>query len=340
MGNLAVITKRFLSLAIIIIILLTFSGLIYSAEENFEVPRTEYGFPDLQGYWSNLHQTPIERPEELGNKRAYSEEEALALVQSAMEVAEARNQALDPSRRPPSPGTAVTNQADDDFDEALIDIARINGEFRTSLIIDPANGRIPRRDDPSPTLQDRWRAAGLRPFDGPEFAGSGARCIIAGPKLSLLAQRGLSPYAQIVQTKDYFIILGEYPYVPRIIRLNAEHPINGHAKWMGDSVGYWKDDTLVVHTNKFHPQQGGFPRGSDQLEITERFTATEPNVILYSYTVSDPLTYTKPFTAEIPLRRMPAGQVLYEYACHEGNYSFGGMLTGARRQDVDADLGN
>ena len=128
-------------------------------------------------------------------------------------------------------------------------------------------------------------------------------------------------------------------WLPRIIRLNSEHPAHAGAKWMGDSVGHWEGDSLVVHTNSFHPEQGPtLPRGSDQMEVTEVFTMTAPNVLLYRYSVTDPLTYNSSFTAEIPLQRMPPDHVLYEYACHEGNYSFAGMLAGTRRTDVAAEL--
>ena len=299
------------------------------------VPRTEYGFPDFQGYWQNLHQTPLQRPVELGEKQAYSEEEANALIEQARANLQVKEAALDPDRGAPQEGR-VTNQADDDFDELPIDVAVVNGEYRTSLIINPPNGRIPNLESGLP-VDEFWsyiRRNDLR-FDGPEAAYGTERCLIPGPQLSMMFQRGLSPYAQIVQTRDYLMILGEYPYQARIIKIGGKHPTPSFAQWMGDSIASWEGDTLVIHTEGIRREQS-FPPiySTENTEIVERLSLAENNVILYEYTVTDPGLYEKPFTAQIPFTRMAPGQVLYEYACHEGNYSFVGSLAGARREDI------
>ncbi len=303
-------------------------------------PRTEYGYPDFQGFWQNLHQTPLERPVELGGRRAYTDKEAAGLIQHANTGLIEKNAALDPGRGAPQEGR-VTNKADDDYDEFPIDIAIVNGEFRTSLIVDPPDGQIPYLEWPlRPGLEFFFslRATGQR-FDGPEAAFAAERCLTAGPQLSMLYQRGLSPYTQIVQTEDYLMILGEYPYDARIIRIDGGHPEQGFPKWMGDSIAHWEGETLVIHTEKFRREQS-FPPilSSEQTEIVERLSLAEDNVILYEYTVTDPGLYRQPFTAQIPFTRMPSGQVLYEYACHEGNFSFVGSLTGARVEDIQNEL--
>ena len=256
------------------------------------------------------------------------------MVNQALLELNERASRLDPDRAPPEAGSRVTNQADDDFDEFPIGIARVNGEYRTSLIIDPPNGRIPlkeasERDDFFTNLNRSGRY-----LDGPEFGWAAERCLIAGPQLSMMFQRGLSPYTHIVQTEDYLMILGEYPYDARIIRINSEHPEHGFPKWMGDSIGYWEADTLVIHTNNFRDEHSYPPiLSTETFEVEERLSLTSEGNILYKYTVTDPQLYTQPFTAEIPFTRMEQGRVLYEYACHEGNYSWGNSLRGARMQE-------
>jgi len=322
----------FLTLLIAVIFM---STAIWSiAAEKSQTPRTPAGRPDFQGYWNNLHQTPLQRSAALGEKQSYTEEEAFALVERAQQELQQRDSPLDPDRRPPESGSRVTNQADDDFDDFPIAIARVNGEYRTSLIIDPADGRIPLKD--ASAINDFFYSVSRsgQLMAGPEMAWAAERCLIAGPQLSMMFQRGLSPYAQIVQTEDYLVILGEYPYDARIILIGGEHPDQQYAKWMGDSIAHWEEDTLVVHTNNFRDEQS-FPPifSTDRFEVEERFSLTEQNEILYSYTVTDPNVYTGPFVAEIPFKRMAPGEVLYEYACHEGNYSFANSLRGARMED-------
>ena len=315
---------------------LYFSGILLApiAVLSQELSRTEFGHPNFQGYWNNLYQTPLQRPVSLGEKLRYTDEEAITLVNQALLELDERASRLDPDRAPPEAGSRVTNQADDDFDEFPIGIARVNGEYRTSLIIDPPNGRIPlkeasERDDFFTNLNRSGRY-----LDGPEFGWAAEGCLIAGPQLSMMFQRGLSPYTHIVQTEDYLMILGEYPYDARIIRINSEHPEHGFPKWMGDSIGYWEAETLVIHTNNFRDEHSYPPiLSTETFEVEERLSLTSEGNILYKYTVTDPQLYTQPFTAEIPFTRMEQGRVLYEYACHEGNYSWGNSLRGARMQE-------
>ncbi len=299
-----------------------------------DIPRTEHGFPDFQGYWNNLHQTPLQRPQSLGNKQAYTEEEARQLELREQQAIDDRASPLDPDRAPPDLGSRVTNQADDDFDEFPLGIARVNGEYRTSLLIDPPDGRIPLKEESE--RQDFFTTliASGRYLDGPEFGWAAERCLIAGPQLSMMFQRGLSPYAQIVQTEDYLVILGEYPYHARIIRIDGEHPDPAYLQWMGDSIAHWEDDTLVIHTNNFRDEHSYPPiLSTETFEVEERLSLTEEGTILYRYTVTDPAIYTQPFTVEIPFTRMEEGKVLYEYACHEGNYSWEASLRGARVEE-------
>jgi len=321
--------------------LISFSASV-SAQTDLSAPLpiTEYGYPDFQGYWQNLHQTPLQRPVELGEKRAYSEEEAQALIQQARENLQKKEAPRDPDRGAPREAR-VTNQADDDFDEFPIDIAKVNDEYRTSLIVDPPDGRIPYVDI-SDVPEDEFFYHIVNKeiwFDGPEAAFGAERCLFPGPQLSMMYQRGLSPYAQIVQTKDYLMILGEYPYQARIIRIGGKHPTPDFPQWMGDSIARWEGDTLVIHTEKVRWEQSFRPiHNTVRTEIVERLSLAENDVILYEYTVTDPSLYKQPFTVQIPFTRMKPGEILYEYACHEGNYSFSGSLAGARREDVQREF--
>jgi len=323
------------------LLVLASSSVFSQANSVTPLSRTEHGYPDFQGNWQNLHQTPLERPVELGEKQAYSEEEAFALIEQARLNLLEKGADLDPGRGAPQEGR-VTNQADDDFDELPIDMGVVNGEYRTSLIIDPPDGRIPYVEWPLPPGLEFFFTLRGTPqlLDGPEAAWAAERCLIAGPQLSMMYQRGLSPYTQIVQTKDYLMILGEYPYDARIIRIGGDHSDPGFPKWMGDSIANWDGDTLVIHTEKFRDEQS-FPPilSSESTEVVERLSLMGGDIILYEYTVTDPDLYNQPFTAQVPFTRMASGQTLYEYACHEGNYSFAGSLTGARVEEVRSEFG-
>lgn len=299
------------------------------------VPRTEYGHPDMQGNWSNRTQTPIARPPEFGNQRAYTEAEARALEESAREANRVKFTPIAANREAPESGSRIRQEADQNFTDIRIDVLKVNGEFRTSMIVDPPDGQFPfveggRQKD----IYAQWRAQGHGSMDGPEIRPAGGRCLSRG-----IPPSTVPPYNanyQIVQTRDYVMILGEMVHDARIIRLKSEHRAGSVKSWLGDSVGYWEGDTLVVQTTNLRPEISHFRLiSSDQLELTERFTLVGENEIFYSFTVTDPKIYTRPFTEELTLRRRARGEYLYEYACHEGNYSLPGILSGARRQEAD-----
>ncbi|MFM1895579.1 MAG: hypothetical protein RLZZ385_653 [Pseudomonadota bacterium] len=304
--------------------------------EGWTVPRTEYGHPDLQGFWTNVTQTPIERPAALGTQRAYTEAEAMALIAAAEQVATDKAIPLDPNRPPPELGGSIGQEADINFSDTYIDVLRVRGEYRTSMIIDPPDGRFPFTENArSLDIHGRRRAAGFGPSDGPEMRTPGDRCLSRG-----IPPMVVPPYNsnfQIVQTRDYVMLLGEMVHDARIIRLDSEHLPFDFPSWLGDSVGRWEGDTLVVHTKNFRPEISHFRLiSSEQLELTERFEIIGDNEIVYSVTVTDPVIYTQPFTEELTLTRHGPDDVLYEYACHEGNYGLAGILAGARREEADS----
>lgn len=302
-----------------------------------DLPRTPDGRPNFQGLWTNETQTPLERPVELGDKRAYTPEEADRQV--AMTAARIEREAapIDPNRSEPEKGAPIGLEADWKFPDTTI--VTVNGEARTSLIIDPPNGRLP---PPPADGPGDWRSLmlarpGVGEFDGPELRTVGERCLLsvlspAGPPMVPMSYN--SNY-QIVQTPDYLMIMTEMVNDVRIIRIDGEPLPAGMVRWMGDSVGHWEGDTLVVTTDKLHPQQS-FRGSTGAQTTTEWFSLESPHQIHYRVTVTDPEGFSQPWTAEVPLRALPAGTQLYEYACHEGNYSIVGALAGARRQEQDA----
>ena len=300
-------------------------------------PRTEYGLPDLQGNWEKRFATPVERPEELGEKRSYTKVEAVEFqrIQEVQRDAREANVAAD--RGPPPAGGDIEFRTDLNFLPDLpVEVVLINGEYRTSLIIEPSNGRFPFRNE---RLDFRRRYFELMNtnFNGPEARPPGERCLHLGPPLPTMTNFD-GTHIQIVQTKNYVMIMSEEAIQTRIIRLNKSHPEFPIARWMGNSIGHWEGETLVIHTNNFRPEHTYSQIASSaNFEVTERITAMSENELLYSYTIVDPDTYTAAIVAELPFQRMPPDHKLYESACHEGNRAVADILLGARRKERDAE---
>ena len=303
----------------------------------YTAPRTEYGLPDLQGNWEKRFATPVERPEELGDKRAYTEAEAVEFqrIQEVQRDAREANVAAD--RGPPPVGGDIEFRTDLNFLPDLpVEVALINGEYRTSLIIEPSNGRFPFRNE---RLDFRRRYFELMNtnFNGPEARPPGERCLHLGPPLPTMTNFD-GTHIQIVQTKNYVMIMSEEAIQTRIIRLNKSHLEFPIARWMGNSIGHWEGETLVIHTNNFRPEHTYSQIASSaNFEVTERITAMSENELLYSYTIVDPDTYTAAIVAELPFQRMSPDHKLYESACHEGNRAVVDILLGARRKERDAE---
>ena len=309
---------------------------IASAAEDFSVPRTAYGHPDLQGIWTNATQTPLERPRELGDKRFFTEEERQNQEQEWLNYIAARSEQSDPDRAPPTDGDTDLGYNNFWVDRGT-EVNTINGEYRTSLIVEPEDGRIPYAEGVRERLMARYARMG---YDGPEARPLGERCLMSfgssggPPMLPVMYNNNY----QIVQTEDYVVILVEMVHDARIIPLDKDHNESGFPKWLGDSVGYWDGDTLVVETQNFRDEQL-FRGATEQLQITERFTLASENEIVYSFTLDDPQGYSRPWTGEVQMKRRPPESArMYEYACHEGNYALPGILAGARQQEVAAEL--
>jgi hypothetical protein len=279
-------------------------------------PRTPDGRPDLQGTWSFATLTPMERPKEFGTKAVLTAEEAR---QYAEETRRRRNMDTRDGG-----ASADVERAYNDFWWDFGSTASL----RTSLIIDPPDGRRPAY---TPEAQKRLAAqfAGLRrPAEGPEDRMLAERCIVgfnAGPPMTPSAYNN---NVQIVQTRDYVLLLNEMVHDARIVPLDGR-PRRGVARWAGESRGRWEGETLVVETVGFKGATA-FGGSSDNMKLTERFRL-DGETLLYQFTVEDPATWVRPWTAEIPMTR--SAEPIYEYACHEGNIGMEGILKGARMDE-------
>jgi hypothetical protein len=300
-----------------------------AAKASSAVPRTADGKPDLQGIWDFRTITPMQRPNGLGDKEVLSDQEAAEFVKSNQ-----RNQ----DNREATPGRQVNGQQSNaDLERAYNDFwwdfgKNIVSTKRTSLVIDPPDGRIPALTAEAQKRAAVGREMRERAAHGPEDRGVGERCILgfnAGPPL------GPSAYnnnVQLIQTKDYVVIHNEMVHNARVVPLDGR----AHGKvrqWNGDSRGRWEGDTLVVESTNFSGETA-FQNSSDTLRLTERFTRVNADTLIYEYTVNDPATWTKPWTVQIPMVR--SDDLMYEYACHEANYGMTNLLKGARFLETEA----
>ncbi len=310
----------------------------FAAETGYIPQLTEYGAPDLQGTWSIATQTNLERADRFNGQLVISEEEAIRIEAMVAARNEASNQPSDPNREAPTPGQNVGGYNTFWMDPGN-QLAVVNGEIRTSIIVDPSDGRLPYseagRANYAAAMQQR------QSYDGPEVRPLGERCVVGfgstggPPKLPVLYNN----LTQIVQSENYVVLLAEMNHDARIVRLNSEHQDPPMYPWLGDSIGYYDGNTLVVETTNFHPQQSLRSSldhrfyGSTKMKVTERFTRTGQDTILYQFTVEDAENYTQPWSGELPMNN--TGENVFEYACHEGNYALPGILAGARRADSE-----
>lgn len=307
-----------------LVVLIPRAGLtqVPRAPSTWTQPRTPDGQPDLQGTWSNGTITPMERPARLAGKEFFTGKEA---AEFEAQVAGNRNA----DRRD---GTA-----EQDVSRAYNDFwydwgSRVVKTRRTSMVIDPPDGRIPPLTPAAQKAQRARNEAYMRRATAPEDRILTERCLLfptAGPPMV--------PYAynnnyQIVQSPGFVMIQVEMAHDVRIVPLDGSpHPPPGVRLWMGDSRGHWEAGTLVVDTTNFTGKTAF--RGADEnLHVVERFTRIDPETIIYRFTVDDSTAFTKPWTGELPM--VAAKGPLYEYACHEGNSGLVGILAGARADDA------
>jgi hypothetical protein len=289
-------------------------------------PRTPWGDPDLQGFWSNATLTPLQRPPELGGKAFFTPEEAVTFERQRIAQTNAD--------RPLRPGE-VGAYNDVFFERGTHGVKT----RRTSLVVDPPDGRIPALTPAAAELvAARERDSARSPADGPEDRWLTERCILFGATLPMLPEPYNNNY-RILQTPGYVVILVEMNHDARIIPLDGRPRLSAPVRqWTGDSRGRWDGDTLVVESAnfKFNAQSRfgvGYLNGlSDgNLRVVERFTRTDANTLLYRATVDDPTVFTSTWTVELPMER--AAGPIFEVACHEGNRGMANILSGHRAEE-------
>lgn len=310
-----------------------FSG-IALAQDDYDVPRTEYGQADLQGVWNFSSFIPMERPAFFGDKKTLTQEEIAALAAQT----EAGLQ-------------AINNIGVGGYNTFWTEMGG-DGDNRTSLITYPENGRLPATvegveiqvgglgpDEPG-TRPVRMVVGGIAK-NGPEDRGISERCLVgfnAGPPFT---PNLYNNNVQIVQNKDTVVIMTEMIHDARIVPLTAGTHVDDNVRlWSGDSRGYWEGDTLVVETRNFNDFTQSFSvygTAFDKL-LTEKFTRVDDFTVEYEFTVNDPGTFTDKFTAMVPMSKVDG--LMYEYACHEGNYGMANTLRGERMTEQRADEGS
>ena len=295
------------------------------------IPRASDGHPDLQGVWTNATLTPLERPADLAGKATLTDAEA-----KTYEKKDLQSNTLDSdvesnfNKATGGPGVGAYNNL---FVDRGSELARVDGLKRTSLIIDPPDGKIPPLTDEA-RQQTSVALRAFARYDRVKDRPLSERCIIGfgstsgPPMLPVLYNNNY----EIVETPNAIMILVEMVHDIRVIRINGTHKPAEIRQLLGDSIGQWEGDTLVVDTTNFTGKTR-FRGSSENLHVIERFRRVDAHTILYRATIEDPATYTKPWTIEYPFLAT-AGPV-YEYACHEGNYAMPDILGGARKLETE-----
>lgn len=291
--------------------------------QTYRAPRTAAGQPDLQGTWTNASLTRLERSP------------AFATVV----VPEAQARAFEQGHPGRPPNRDDVGQADTEWWDMGGTLARIDGQARASWVVEPVDGLLPLTE-----AGQRGRASRPSGFDGPEARAPTERCLgaIGSPAGPPMLNGPYNSNYQIIQTREYVAVVVEMNHDVRIIRLtDMRIPPASVRLWMGVSIGRWEGETLVVETTNMHPAEGarggpavGFLYTSQEATVVERFTRLGPRELRYEFTARDPQTFSRPWRAEMLFH--PSKGPLYEYACHEGNYSMAGILAGARRQEAEA----
>ena len=291
-----------------------------SSAKPWTMPRTPDGQPDLQGYWTSLSFTPLERPEKFGTREFLTDEEMTQIFKAGVE----RSYEFTFANSADTPVYDATVYALDAWQNG------VRPNRRSSLIVDPPNGRLPAMT-PEGKARPRRRGQGENGFDGPEKLGTGVRCLTnGGPPIP--AGSGYNNNTFILQGRGHVVIEYEWMSKTRVIPTDGRPHLAPYMRfWTGNGVGHWEGGTLVVENRGFQPDAAHMDANPATLKITERYTRIDAETIEYKYTVEDPSTWTRPWTAIVPLSKVDGP--LFEYACHEGNNGIVNMLEGARAQE-------
>jgi hypothetical protein len=300
--------------SIVLAVLMLLQGLSIAAAQS----RTPWGDPDFQGVWSNQTPIPVERPSALGDKRVFTKDEAAKVEETALSGLLARVASDVP----------VSGELNEIWLEAQK--GKVPPNLNTSLVVDPPDGKIPYTAEGKQRWDRTPKLGPPLPANRPEDRAQSERCITTDGLL--IPNPFYNNYHQIVQAPGYIVIVTEMMHEARIIPIDRRpHVGPGVRSWLGDSRGWWEGQTLVVETTNFNERRL-FRGATEQLRLVERFTRLDADTIDYQLTITDPATFSRPWTVQNALRRGDGG--LYEVACHEGNLGMRGILSGARAEEA------
>jgi len=300
---------------IVVVAFIALATVTVTAQSKKAIPRTSDGRPDLQGTWDFAQLTPLERPSEFANKDSVTEEEAEEFAQRRIETS-------NKDRRDGGAAADVERAYNDFWWDFGTRIAK-----QPSLVVDPPDGRIPPL-----TTEARERNANRRPlYDNPEERPFAERCILGFNSGPPMVPSAYNNNMQLVQTPRHVMILNEMIHSARIVDMSGRPHLPPSMRFLiGDSIGHWEKDTLVVDTTNFSKERA-FRGASSNMHLIEKFTRVDGDTLRYEFTVDDPTTWTRSWTASVPMTR--STELIYEYACHEANYALEGVLKGARFQE-------
>ncbi len=321
-------------------------------------PRTPDGHPDFSGIYDITTLTPVMRPPSLADRKALTDDEAKAQAKAMADQMAKLNQATDPNRAaPPKGGDGSEGAAGNvgGYNGVFVDYGnsafKLEGKWRTSILVDPPNGRMP------PMTAEAMKKASVRmrreranrgdawwvkdnvtpgPYDDPELRPLSERCMMSfgqSATTPALPNYFYNNLKQIVQGKDTVVIQNEMIHDARIVRMNSKHEPPDITRWLGDSIGHWEGDVLVIDTTNFNDTPALY--GADKnLHVIEKISRIDAKTLLYQFTIDDPTVWTAKWSGEMPWP-LTDGRI-FEYACHEGNYSFSNILKGARLLEAEA----
>ena len=301
--------------------------------KNYQAPTTEFGHPELRGVWNFSSNTPLQRPEQYGDREFLTQAEVDEIHAGRI----ARSEASDNST-----GGGVGG-----YNQFWVESLAQDDNYRTSLIVDPPDGRMPPMvkgavvqrgglgPDSGGDRPVRFRVGGVRK-DGPEDRGLSERCLMGFNSGPPFMPSMYNNNVQIFQTKNHVVLMTEMIHDARVVPIDGRPMVDDAiSRWSGESRGHWEGDTLVVETKNFTDKIQSFRSAgiASNMTLIERFTRTGPDNVEYKFTVNDPSTFSKPITVLVPMVR---AEEIYEYACHEGNYGMFNMLGGARNEEREA----
>ena len=329
---------------------------VTTATAEGEIERTSYGKPDLSGTYDGATLTPLVRPKEYGDNLYLTPEQAEEIAEAERKAMEEGNKATDPNREaPPEGGDGSEGAAGNvgGYNSFWVDRGEgaflVDGKFRTSILVEPKDGQMPAML-PAARAARAKRFAGFRrgndgtaywidkgdepgPYDNMEQRPHAERCLLGFSGATPSFPSLYNNFKTIVQSEDHVTIVIEMNHDARIVRMNSEHKPKEIKTWLGDSIGWWEGDTLVVDSTNFRAGTQG-RGGTESLHVVERFTKQADGNVLYRFTVEDPNVWEEPWTGEYIWKQ--SDEKVYEYACHEGNHALGGIMRGARILEKDA----